>query len=283
MPQGQQHRSVPVRVLGLHAISEERARTPRGISTERKRSQTPPNGSAQRNFKGVCNLENFETFEMHPRTVFNSPRSLAVCAQLGIHPTELLPRTIRDFIGPGIPSQVAQLRLRHFDERRTLKLQKLREARAALVHNDGERSHTAPIPESQQEVTTAMAIATKREQQRRVVIERAKANNAQREHDLYTKQLQTASNASAVRLKREDEKMKLLELQRLRWEDRREEVEQRRRREEFASHARLSFEGTSTACSRSVSKYHMLLARERYKTPSQRNERVRASSASSAC
>jgi hypothetical protein len=83
----------------------------------------------------IINLENFEAFpHANVKTVFNSPRSLSVCAEHGIHATELLPRAPQDFLSTAVPETIAAMRYHHFESRRQEKLALLRAARADAIH-----------------------------------------------------------------------------------------------------------------------------------------------------
>lgn len=83
----------------------------------------------------IINLENFESFPTSQlKTVFNSPRSLSVCAEHGIHANELLPRAPQDFLSTAVPETIAAMRYHHYEARRQEKLALLRAARADAIH-----------------------------------------------------------------------------------------------------------------------------------------------------
>ena len=73
----------------------------------------------------------------------NSPRSLAVCEEFGIHPTELLPRSIAQFKARGVPVNIAQMRFDHFETRRQEKLAMLREERENRIRGNSANQHQA--------------------------------------------------------------------------------------------------------------------------------------------
>ncbi|CUG93852.1 Hypothetical protein, putative [Bodo saltans] len=102
-----------------------------GVEDESRRQATPRRQQAVQ----IINLENFEAFpNANVKTIFNSPRSLSVCAEHGIHATELLPRAPQDFLSTAVPETIAAMRYHHFEARRQEKLALLRAARADAIH-----------------------------------------------------------------------------------------------------------------------------------------------------
>jgi hypothetical protein len=225
------------------------------------------------------------------KTVLNSPRSLAACAELGIHPTELLARPVGDFLAPGVPEAVATIRFQHFETRRQAKLATLRAARAAKIEaqhhaqNAVKRATAGPGPtpaSSSAAVPVSFARLkveeenAKRRRQADLVRERAKLLDAQRERKIIDKQVSTARRVLDYRLDCEEDKLKVIELRRLRWADTREQMEHRRRAEEFRRQQRAQ---QNEERRKAFDKFNLAMARGQYLTPKAREERIRASSA----
>jgi hypothetical protein len=240
----------------------------------------------------IANLENFETLKEPIRTVLNSPRSLAACAEKGIHPTELLARPLGDFLAPGVPEAVAAIRFHHFETRRQEKLAMLRDARAARIAAQhrvdsavGQQQQTAvnknktAAAETQAQLVGRLKAdeeAARRKQRADLVRERAKHLEAQRERSIVEKQVSTARRVLEYRHSLEEDKLKVIELRRLRWADTREQMEHRRRVEEYEKQQRLQQHEERR---RVIDKYNIAVARGQYLTPRVREERIRASSA----
>lgn len=310
----------------------------------------------------LVNLENFEhlmTTRPPLKTIFNSPRSLQVCAEFGIHVTELLPRAPQDFLAPNVPESIAAMRYHHFESRRQEKLGLLRAARADRITESikesildaaaaaSNRSHSqsgegrnvadrhqhsavagthevAPqstqrpvvrrpaaegrpvLSRSSQQGTSAglprhsdPTIIQERSARREVVYERAMKARLEKDQQVIQRQLLKEQRAVAHRHACEAEKLKVIELRRLRWSDQRENIEHKKRQSEFLhlrqlgerpstadmiASARVSSSRSSSAQRLSTSgvgstKYMMLFAKEQYFTPQQREEKRRASSA----
>ena len=277
-------------------------------SQQQRRPQSPLHSARSSRERGdaapprpvvIVNLENFESKEPI-KTVLNSPRSLAACAEKGIHPTELLRRPHGDFLAPGVPEAVAAIRYQHFETRRQEKLSLLRDARAAriaaqhrvdnaVVPKDGNVTSTAAVAGSVGNIAVVRVAkettlgklkadeeALKRRQRAELVRERANHLEAQRERQIVEKQVTSARRVLEYRHNCEEDKLKVIELRRLRWADSREQMEHRRRQEEFQRQQRQSQQDER---SKIIDKYNIVVAREQYLTPRARAERIRASSA----
>lgn len=297
------------------ATPQQRQGTPRRASTPTRQSTPTRHGATPRPStpsrpKVIVNLENFEEVAFPISTVFNSPRSLGVCAEYGVHATELLPRPPQEFLAPNVPETIAAMRYHHYETRRQAKLQQLRAARLARIdeeHQSGRPTHTDPY--AAPVVATAPRAATPRgrgtpsaaggdgaggavrqaieEQQQRAVLERdarrqviyeraAKAK-LEREREVIQKQLLAEERLAAHRHALEEEKLRVIEMRRLRWTDARERVEHRRRQQEHSMNQRAN--EFNAKPERPHSKYQMLLAKELYFTPQQRTAKSRSASA----
>ncbi|ORC85476.1 uncharacterized protein TM35_000352200 [Trypanosoma theileri] len=85
-------------------------------------------------------LVSLNNFEQVPRIkdVFNSPRSLKACQIEGVNPTELLPRETNDFMGPGVPENIARIRQMAYENRRKVTLERARRTREKIVTEEQE-------------------------------------------------------------------------------------------------------------------------------------------------
>lgn len=244
----------------------------------------------------VINLENFEKFQkLNLKTVFNSPRSLHVCAEHGIHATELLPRAPQEFLSLAVPETIAAMRYHHFESRRQEKLALLRAARADCIHEaaaaaassttgrveDEIREHTGPgasVPvrtartgastppaTTQRPVRSARpllsdgpnsrqkdpTVLVERSTRRDLVYERAMKLRLEKEQRVIQNQIVAEQRAAAHRRACEEEKIRVIELRRLKWGDAREDIEHKRRQREYLERQRreayTAANGPSTA------------------------------------
>lgn len=260
----------------------------------------------------TLNLDNFEAYEPI-RQVLTSPRSLEVCAACGIHPTELLPRHVSQFQGPGIQPSIAQMRFEHYEQRRVEKRDLLREERNARINVSREVSappeamQCAPKPTEQtqfappsrlhdgvdlsvgsnidssisREMVVARARAViDREKSRQLVYERAQLRQAEREHTLMEKHFAQSQKAEQLRLLMAEERQRQIEGRRLRRLDAMEQVEQLRRIRDYDSQRKFvqmtERLNAATAINRGI---RIAVAKEQYMTPRQRAEKRRSSSA----
>ncbi|RNC35990.1 hypothetical protein TcCL_Unassigned01080, partial [Trypanosoma cruzi] len=86
-------------------------------------SASMPTHSLSKNVRNEDNravLVSLENFEHVPsvKGVLNSPRSLQACKMEDVLPADLLQRSLTDFMGQGVPEEIAQLRYTVFEKRR---------------------------------------------------------------------------------------------------------------------------------------------------------------------
>ncbi|EKF30021.1 hypothetical protein MOQ_006176 [Trypanosoma cruzi marinkellei] len=107
-------------------------RPPRAPSTSmptHSLSKTVGNGD---NRAVLVSLENFEHVP-GIKGVLNSPRSLKACKMEDVLPADLLQRNLTDFMGQGVPEELAQLRYTVFEKRRKDRLERVCRAREQLL------------------------------------------------------------------------------------------------------------------------------------------------------
>lgn len=294
----------------------------------------------------VVNLENFEAVLLDegrqiPKSIFNSPRSLAVCAEFGVHASELIPRAPQEFLAPNVPETIAAMRYHHFETRRQQKLGALRRTRSDRIEKSiretiesvgnppqVEREHSSAdgaqqsVPNSQSTTAhskpTAIALPKNRPvlpgaarissagaigrpendpklhervARRELAYERAIKNRLEKDQMVIQRQLMKEQRAAAHRHACEADKLRVIELRRLRWSDAKENIERKKRQDEYLS-AQKQNSGNVSSCSptpfqrsasstsqRSNGKWSVAIAKEAYFTPRQREEKRRASSA----
>ncbi|RNE95917.1 hypothetical protein TcG_13202 [Trypanosoma cruzi] len=101
-------------------------------------SASMPTHSLSKNVRNEDNravLVSLENFEHVPgvKGVLNSPRSLQACKMEDVLPADLLQRSLTDFMGQGVPEELAQLRYTVFEKRRKDRLERVCRARALLL------------------------------------------------------------------------------------------------------------------------------------------------------
>lgn len=270
-------------------INQSQGATPRPLSATRRRPESP---SASNRAVPIVNLENFEAYRTSIKTVFNSPRSLAVCAEFGIHSTELLPRAPQDFLGPNVPEAIAAMRYHHFESKRQEKLVLLRNARAEKICSEHQPRAAVPSEvvvkrierpvicrpqQPLQQLRGATDLTVEKAAKRQLVYERALKAKLEKEQQVIQKQLLAEQRVAAHRHACESEKLKEIELRRLKWSDSREKIEHKRRQMEFQRQKRS--ESVDVRSGRVVSKWDIVSAKEQYFTPRHREEKRRATSA----
>ncbi|RNF01513.1 hypothetical protein TraAM80_06940, partial [Trypanosoma rangeli] len=94
-----------------------------------------PLNRATMNGEGRTVVVSLDNFERAPRVkgVLNSPRSLKACRIEEVDPTELLPRKVTDFMGVGVPQDLAKLRHDFFEQRRGERVERVRRTRSKLL------------------------------------------------------------------------------------------------------------------------------------------------------
>lgn len=78
--------------------------------------------------KPQVNLLNLDSMPPIKQGV-NTPRSCGICAQQGVNPKELMPKTVEDFIKEGVSENNAKSRFRRYEQRRQTLLKQLRPIR----------------------------------------------------------------------------------------------------------------------------------------------------------
>ena len=273
----------PVRVPSIEIPSKVSA-SPRPASAPRQHSPILTARSSAAQARHIVNLENFERVPVHPKTIFDSPRSLEVCAANGIHATELLPRSIKDFLQPGVPEPIAAMRYNDFERRRREKLMLLRAARASrIAHQHAEPSkHPEARPRMHHDPCAGgdgfgAALITRNTAKRQATYERALRSRLDKEHVAIEQQLNAEQRIAARKREVEEERLRKAEQRRLDWERTRERVEHRRRQFEYFALKKLEQQEQDNQAR--ISKYSAALARERYMTPQRREEQRRSCSA----
>ncbi|GET85609.1 hypothetical protein, conserved [Leishmania tarentolae] len=73
----------------------------------------------------------------------NTPRSVALCKEHGVNPSELAPYDRKHFKGAGVSDEVAELRYQSYEKRRCARMAQLAPAYKEMIKNDSERSVAA--------------------------------------------------------------------------------------------------------------------------------------------
>ncbi|KAH9601320.1 hypothetical protein LSM04_008238 [Trypanosoma melophagium] len=111
---------------------------------------------SQQTQRGQTHAEmvSLKNFEQVPRIkgVFNSPRSLRACQIEGVNPTELLPRQIKDFMGPGVPENIAGLRQMAFENRRKVTLERVRWRHEKIIREEPENEAKTDVNAKSEDV-----------------------------------------------------------------------------------------------------------------------------------
>jgi hypothetical protein len=110
------HNGAQATPVSSRQASPRKGETPSTI----QRSASPGQSSSARPRPPSVNLSNVES--LGTQYPINSPRSLNLCKEFGIHPDELVPRSLPQFKARGVPDHIAQLRFEHFEQRRKHKL-----------------------------------------------------------------------------------------------------------------------------------------------------------------
>lgn len=95
------------------------------------------------------------TFEDAGREI-NSPRSLEACLRIGIDPSELAPKTVRDFKTKGLRDEFAQKLYDAFERKRREKIQWVVTEREALLKYKGQATPGATSQSSAAQVVSTM-------------------------------------------------------------------------------------------------------------------------------
>ena len=273
---------------------------PQAVSLTAVVAKHSPARSSSRLFQ-IVNLENFESCSSSHKSVFNSPRSLAVCQAFGVHPTELLPKRVDDFAGVGAAQVVRCMRYDHFEKRRQAKLTELRAERQRRIESQHEGSMTLEAATTNGAATdmsvttdvkapraTALLavkdhelklkkVSLDRSRKRELVLQRALTSKSQKEHDIIARQLEAEEKADERLRHIQQEYQFKSEAQRLKWLDAREAILHNCRREEYSLQLRQE-KIDQRDQQRIVNKYGLALAKEKYLTPRSREQCKRSSS-----